>query len=85
MQLGKYCGYFSNVLTEILFTTEHTQSELCNKLFNASHVLLMFEKHNSIETCNISSLLRLNYTKMLIKTNTFRAFIEAKPSMISSK
>jgi len=25
------------------------QSELCNKLFNASHVSLLFEKHNSIE------------------------------------
>ena len=40
---------------------------MCNKLFNVpvSHLSLLFEKHDSI---NISSLLRLNYTKMLIKT-----------------
>ena len=34
---------------------------------------------------NIFSLFRLNYTKMPIKTNTFRAFVEANSSMISSK
>jgi len=43
----------SNILqlqTTISFETKHTQSKLCNKLFNASHVSLLFEKHNSIET-----------------------------------
>jgi len=32
------------------FEKKHTQSELYNKLFNASHVSLVFGKGNSIET-----------------------------------
>jgi len=34
----------------IYFKTKHIQFDLYNKLFNASHVSLVFEKHNSIET-----------------------------------
>jgi len=36
--------------TTVSFETKNIQSELCNKLFNASHVSLLFKKHNSIET-----------------------------------
>jgi len=28
----------------------HIQSEMCNKLFDANHVSLLFEKYNSIKT-----------------------------------
>jgi len=48
-----------------------------NKLFNASHTSLVFEKHNSNET-NISSFFQLNYTKMVIKTTLSAALIEVK-------
>ena len=53
--------------TTVSFETKNIRSELCNKLFNASHVSHLFKKHNSIET-NISRLFRLNYTNILIKT-----------------
>jgi len=36
--------------TTFSFETKNIQSELCNKLFNALHVSLLFKKHNSIET-----------------------------------
>jgi len=36
--------------TTFFFKTKHILSELCNILFNASHVSLLFEKHNSIGT-----------------------------------
>jgi len=54
-------------LQTTIFLIEHVKFELQNKLFNASHIPLVSEKHNSNET-NISSLFQLNYTKMGIKT-----------------
>ena len=36
--------------TTMSFKTKYFQSELCNKIFNASHVSLLFENHNSIDT-----------------------------------
>jgi len=42
----------------------YIQFELHSNLFNASHVPLVFEKQNSIETLTIPSLFRSNYTKM---------------------
>jgi len=36
--------------TTISFKTKHIQSEFCDKLFNVSHVSILFEKHISIET-----------------------------------
>jgi len=70
--------------TTISLKMEHIKFELHIKLFNASHVSLVYEKqfHRNVK---ISSRCRLNYTKMLIKNTSFRAFIEAKSSMISSK
>jgi len=55
-----------------------------NKLCNATHVSLVFQKHNSNET-NISSFFQLNYTKMVIKTTLSAALIEVKSFIISSK
>jgi len=36
--------------TTVSFKTKNIQFELCNKLFTASHVSLLFKKHNYIET-----------------------------------
>ena len=55
-----------------------------NKLFNASRISLVFEKHNSNET-NMSSFFQLNYTKLVIKTTLSAAWIEVKSFIISSK
>jgi len=67
VHLPKKSNSILHLQTTMSFQTKHIQSELCNKLFTGSHVSLLFEKDNSIET-NISSLFRLNRTKMLIKT-----------------
>jgi len=41
---------------------------LYNELFNARHVSLVFEKHNSIETV-IFQPFPVNYTKMLLSSS----------------
>jgi len=48
--LTKKSNNILQLQTAISFKTKHIQSELCNKLFNASHVSLLFQKHDSIET-----------------------------------
>jgi len=65
--LTKKSNNILQLQTTISFKTKHSYSELYNKIFNVNHVPLLFKKHNSIET-NISSLFRLNCTKMLIIT-----------------
>jgi len=42
--------YFNMQLqTTVSFEIKNIQSQSCNKLFNASHVSLLFKKQNSIE------------------------------------
>jgi len=48
--LNKKSNNILQLQTTISFKTKHIQSELCNQLFTASHVSLLFKKHNSIET-----------------------------------
>jgi len=54
--LAKKANNISQLRTTISFETKHIQSELGNKLFNESHVSLLFEKHNSIKTCHCTRL-----------------------------
>jgi len=48
--LAKKSNNILQLQTTVSFLTKNIPSELCNKLFNASHVSLLFKKHNFIET-----------------------------------
>jgi len=48
--LTKKSNNILQLQTTVSFETKNIQSELCNKLFNASHISLLFKKHKSIET-----------------------------------
>ena len=50
VHLRKKSNNILQLQTIISFEKKHIYFELYNKLFNASHVSLVFEKHNSIET-----------------------------------
>jgi len=68
----------------IYFKMQHNKIELHIKLFNAIHVLFVFEttiplKHKYIQLFPVKLLKNADWN------NTFRAFIEAKSSMIASK
>jgi len=41
---------YCNWKRQFLFKQKNIQSDMCNKLFDASHVSLLFKKQNSIET-----------------------------------
>jgi len=62
--LTKRSNNILQLQTTISFTKKYIEFELYSNLFNASHVPLVFEEHNSIEALIISSLFRSNYTKM---------------------
>jgi len=47
---------------------KHIQSELCNKLLNVKSCIYSVRKTRFHRDTDISSLFRLNYTKVLIKT-----------------
>jgi len=48
--LTKKSNNILQLQTTVSSETKNIQSELCNKLFNASHVPILFKKHTSIET-----------------------------------
>ena len=77
LYLTKKSNNILQLQTTIYFKTKHIQSELCNKLFNASHVLLLSEKYNSIETLIYLHFL-MKYTKMRISKQHFSCLYRSK-------